>query len=92
MLLGLNRFWDLRLTQEELLKIGATLGSDVPFLLQGGTAVSYTPLDVYKRQICTQENLTIRDGDYVCWDVCRYVTRLRFDNRQRCNGTATKFR
>ena len=38
MLLGLNRFWDLRLTQEELLKIGATLGSDVPFLLQGGTA------------------------------------------------------
>ena len=38
LLVGLNRFWDLRLTQEELLKIGATLGSDVPFLLQGGTA------------------------------------------------------
>ena len=38
MLIGLNRFWDLRLTQDELLKIGATLGSDVPFLLQGGTA------------------------------------------------------
>ena len=38
MLVGLNRFWDLRLTQEELLQIGTTLGSDVPFLLQGGTA------------------------------------------------------
>lgn len=38
MLVGLNRFWDLRLTREELLQIGATLGSDVPFLLQGGTA------------------------------------------------------
>ena len=38
MLVGLNRFWDLRLTQEELLQIGATLGSDVSFLLQGGTA------------------------------------------------------
>jgi len=38
MLVGLNRFWDLRLTQEELLQIGANLGSDVPFLLQGGTA------------------------------------------------------
>ena len=38
MLVGLNRFWDLRLPQEELLQIGATLGSDVPFLLQGGTA------------------------------------------------------
>ena len=38
MLVGLNRFWDLRLTREELLQIGATLGSDEPFLLQGGTA------------------------------------------------------
>ena len=38
MLVGLNRFWDLRLTREEFLQIGATLGSDVPFLLQGGTA------------------------------------------------------
>lgn len=38
MLVGLNRFWDLRLSKDELLKIGATLGSDVPFLLQGGTA------------------------------------------------------
>ena len=31
MLVGLNRFWDLRLTQEELYKSVATLGSDVPF-------------------------------------------------------------
>lgn len=38
MLLGLNKFWDLRLTMDELLTLGAKLGSDVPFLLQGGTA------------------------------------------------------
>ena len=38
MLLGLNKFWDLRLTHEELLKLADGLGSDVPFLLKGGTA------------------------------------------------------
>lgn len=38
MLLGLNKFWDLRLTTDELLTLGSKLGSDVPFLLQGGTA------------------------------------------------------
>ena len=38
MLLGLNKFWDLRLTDEELLTMATKLGSDVPFLLKGGTA------------------------------------------------------
>ena len=38
MLLGLNKFWDLRLTEEELLTMASKLGSDVPFLLKGGTA------------------------------------------------------
>ena len=38
MLLGLNKFWDLRLTDEELLTMASQLGSDVPFLLKGGTA------------------------------------------------------
>lgn len=38
MLLGLNKFWDLRLTDEELMIMASKLGSDVPFLLKGGTA------------------------------------------------------
>lgn len=38
MLLGLNKFWDLRLTDEELMTMASKLGSDVPFLLKGGTA------------------------------------------------------
>ena len=38
MLLGLNKFWDLRLTESELLTMASKLGSDVPFLLKGGTA------------------------------------------------------
>lgn len=34
---GLNRFWDLNLSTEELHKLGAEIGSDVPYCLEGGT-------------------------------------------------------
>ena len=35
---GLNRLWGLDFDTERLTRIGATLGSDVPFFLVGGTA------------------------------------------------------
>ena len=38
-LVGLNRLWGLGLSGEELAKVAAGLGSDVPFLLTGGTAL-----------------------------------------------------
>lgn len=38
MLRGLNKFWGLGLSLKELETIGANLGSDVPFLVRGGTA------------------------------------------------------
>lgn len=34
---GLNRLWQLHLSLDELCRIGATLGADVPFCLHGGT-------------------------------------------------------
>lgn len=34
---GLNKLWDLNLEDEELEEIGATIGSDVPFFIRGGT-------------------------------------------------------
>ncbi|TVX85142.1 4-(cytidine 5'-diphospho)-2-C-methyl-D-erythritol kinase [Paenibacillus agilis] len=37
---GLNRLWQLNIPQEELLKLGAELGSDVPFCVTGGTAIA----------------------------------------------------
>jgi 4-diphosphocytidyl-2-C-methyl-D-erythritol kinase len=37
---GLNRLWKLNLSHDELKKIGAKLGSDVPFCIEGGTAVA----------------------------------------------------
>lgn len=36
----LNKAWELKLTRAELLEAGKKLGSDVPFCLQGGTALA----------------------------------------------------
>lgn len=38
-LLALDRLWDLQTSDEDLLRIAGTLGSDVPFALVGGTAL-----------------------------------------------------
>jgi len=38
-LIGLNRFWELDLSREELTKLAQELGSDVAFFLYGGTAL-----------------------------------------------------
>ncbi len=38
-LAGLNRLWRLKVPAADLLRIAATLGSDVPFFLSGGTAM-----------------------------------------------------
>jgi 4-diphosphocytidyl-2-C-methyl-D-erythritol kinase len=38
-LVGLNAVWDLRRPRKELMRIASTLGADVPFFLQGGTAL-----------------------------------------------------
>ena len=35
-LIGLNKLWDCGLSQDELEKIGLTLGADVPFCIRGG--------------------------------------------------------
>ncbi|MFC6335152.1 4-(cytidine 5'-diphospho)-2-C-methyl-D-erythritol kinase [Paenibacillus septentrionalis] len=37
---GLNRLWQLGISDEELCELGAELGSDVPFCVTGGTAIA----------------------------------------------------
>ena len=37
---GLNRFWELHLPCEKLERLGAKLGSDVPFCVAGGTSLA----------------------------------------------------
>ena len=39
-LIGLNRLWELHLSDEELAKRGLKLGADIPFCLMGGTALA----------------------------------------------------
>jgi 4-diphosphocytidyl-2-C-methyl-D-erythritol kinase len=39
-LAGLNTLWGARKSRRDLVRLGALLGSDVPFFLQGGTAVA----------------------------------------------------
>ena len=36
---GLNRLWKLGMDMDDLISAGASIGSDVPFLVQGGTAI-----------------------------------------------------
>lgn len=38
-LIGLNKVWELRKSRRDLGRIASTLGADVPFFLQGGTAL-----------------------------------------------------
>lgn len=38
---GLNKLYDLNLSIDEMLKIGAEIGSDVPFCIIGGTCLAY---------------------------------------------------
>jgi 4-diphosphocytidyl-2-C-methyl-D-erythritol kinase len=38
-LVGLNQLWDLRCPPQQLVRIARDLGADVPFFLQGGTAL-----------------------------------------------------
>lgn len=37
---GLNRLWQLGISEQELCELGAELGSDVPFCVTGGTALA----------------------------------------------------
>lgn len=37
---GLNRLWGLQIPEDELCRLGAELGSDVPFCVTGGTALA----------------------------------------------------
>lgn len=37
---ALNKLWDLKLSDGELMKLGGELGADIPFCLRGGTALA----------------------------------------------------
>jgi 4-diphosphocytidyl-2-C-methyl-D-erythritol kinase len=45
-LVGINRLWDLGLTQPQLCEFAAQLGSDIPFCVVGGTALATSRGDI----------------------------------------------
>ncbi|MDO8734141.1 MAG: 4-(cytidine 5'-diphospho)-2-C-methyl-D-erythritol kinase [Elusimicrobiota bacterium] len=53
---GLNKLWNLKLTKNQLVKIGKEIGADVPFFLYGGRCLGegigdkLTPLKIRKKE------------------------------------------
>ena len=62
-LVGINLLWNLGLTQPELEELGATLGSDVPFCVAGGTAIA-TGRGEQLSPLPTLDNIYIVLGKY----------------------------
>ena len=50
-IVGIDHLYSLGMSREEMVEIATQLGSDVPFMLSGGTAVSYTHLTLPTKRI-----------------------------------------
>ncbi len=48
-LIGLNKLWDLNLDQETLCSFSSTLGSDIPFFINGGTQLCFGRGEILER-------------------------------------------
>ena len=57
-LVGLNKLWNLNLSNQQLEKIGLKLGADVPFCINGGAVLAsgigeeLTPIKVLTKDVC----------------------------------------
>lgn len=80
-LLACDLLWGTGLSRDELAEVGATLGSDVPFLLHGGTALgtghgeSISP--ILARPTTWHWVVAIADGGLATPDVYRQLDELR---------------
>jgi 4-diphosphocytidyl-2-C-methyl-D-erythritol kinase len=80
-LVACDLLWGTGLSRDELAEVGATLGSDIPFLLHGGTALgtghgeAISP--VLARPITWHWVLAVAEGGLSTPDVYRRLDRLR---------------
>lgn len=97
-LLALNQFWNLGLSFDELDRLAASLGSDVPFFLRGGTQLAsgrgerLSPIDPQidgRRLIVLYPAAEIRASEaYALLDCERGESRL---TRSRAESTIQRF-
>ena len=84
-LLACDTLWGTGVPRDDLAEIGATLGSDIPFLLHGGTALgtghgeAISP--ILARPTTWHWVLAIADGGLATPDVYRELDRLRAGGR-----------
>ena len=80
-LLACDLLWGTGLTRDELAEVGATLGSDVPFLLHGGTALGTghgeTVSPILARPTTWHWVVAIADGGLSTPEVYRKLDELR---------------
>ncbi|MCA2213845.1 4-(cytidine 5'-diphospho)-2-C-methyl-D-erythritol kinase [Jidongwangia harbinensis] len=80
-LLACDALWGTGMPRDELAAIGATLGSDVPFLLHGGTALGTghgeTVSPILARPTTWHWVLAVADGGLSTPEVYRELDRLR---------------
>ena len=54
-LIGLNNLWDLKLDQENLCSLASTLGSDIPFFINGGIQLCFGRGEILEKLDSTLE-------------------------------------
>jgi len=97
-LVGLNRIWGGKQSRRDLMRLAATLGSDVPFFLQGGTALGtgrgeeLYPVDDVERLgvIVIKPSVGVSTADAYAWlDADRADPALAQPGRGAANGRPT---
>ena len=94
-LIGLNQFWNLNLSDDELMKIALKLGSDVPFFIYGKTAwaegrgeilSNFVYKDRYFLLLFPQTRINTKSAfKAVKLNVHKKVTKEEFSNKKAFN-------
>ncbi|TJX12971.1 4-(cytidine 5'-diphospho)-2-C-methyl-D-erythritol kinase [Tissierella creatinini] len=83
---AINQLWNLKLSEEELMKIGVRIGADVPFCIMGGTARArgigekLTRLEPFKEKYILIANPGIRVSTAYAYSKVD-LDGLRYDSR-----------
>ena len=97
---GLNRLWNLKLSDGEMIEIAADIGSDVPFLVRGGTALvqgrgdDVTTIAAAKidRFLILSPEIELRESTSKTASVFSHVTESMYTNGNLSRKLAARLR